>query len=77
MSALAAGMPDARLRLLADRLHRLGPRPLYEFLRELINGAELLPRLEVYARLAPLAPFIAELNGDQAHDLHLINGGRR
>jgi hypothetical protein len=55
----------ARLRLLAGRIHRLGPRPLYELLRELVDGAEVLPRLEAYAALSSLASFIAELDGDQ------------
>jgi hypothetical protein len=55
----------ARLRLLAGRIHRLGPRPLYELLRELVDGAEVLPRLEANAALSPLASFIAELDGDQ------------
>jgi hypothetical protein len=55
----------ARLRLLAEHIHRLGPRPLYELFRELADGAEVLPRLEAYAAIAPLAQFIAELDGDQ------------
>jgi hypothetical protein len=73
MTAIA----DARLRLLADRLHQLGPRPLYEFLRELMAGADLLPRLETYAGLSPLAAFITEFDGDQARALRVIKGGRR
>ena len=77
MTALSTAIPDARLRLLTDRLHRLGPRPLYEFLRELRDGADLLPRLEAYARIAPLAGFIAELEGHQARDLFLVNGSRQ
>jgi hypothetical protein len=70
-------IPDARLRLLAEQIHRLGPRPLYEFLRELCAGADIASRLEAYARIAPLAPFIAELNGDQVRELRLVNGGRQ
>jgi hypothetical protein len=46
-------IPDARLRHLAGRLHDLGPRPLYEFLREIERGADLLQRLERYAELDP------------------------
>jgi hypothetical protein len=38
---------------------------LYELLRELVDGADPLPRLEAYAAIAPLASFIAELEGDQ------------
>jgi hypothetical protein len=46
------------------RIHRLGERPLFELFVELEAGAPLLPRLEAYARLAPLAGFIAEMDGD-------------
>ncbi|MGP8193383.1 MAG: hypothetical protein ACLQLT_12270 [Methylovirgula sp.] len=56
-------VPDARLRLLARRLHRLGERPLYEYLRELSNGADLLERLERYAQLD--RDFIAAAGGDK------------
>jgi hypothetical protein len=55
----------ARLRFLAQRMHRLGPRPLFELFCELADGAKVLPRLEAYAALAPLSSFIAELDGDQ------------
>jgi hypothetical protein len=44
---------DARLRLLARRLHRLGERPVYEFIREILAGADPVERLEAYARLDP------------------------
>jgi hypothetical protein len=51
---LRLGKPtDARLRCLAQRLHRLGERPLFEFLLELDAGADIWPRLEAYAALAP------------------------
>jgi hypothetical protein len=43
----------ARLRRLASRVHELGERPLYEPLRELLSGHELLETLERYARLDP------------------------
>ena len=56
-------LPPARLRYLARRIHQLGPRPLYHLLDELQNGAPLHERLERYASLAPLAPFIAALGG--------------
>ncbi len=56
---------DARLRRLAGRLHSLGERPLYEFLRELARGAEPWAALEAYGRLAPLATFIATHDGDR------------
>jgi hypothetical protein len=76
MTVLATAK-DSRLRRLSQQLHLLGPRPLYQFLRELEAGADFWPRLERYAALAPLASFIAGLDGDQADDLHVINGGRR
>jgi hypothetical protein len=44
-----ATIPVPRFRLLARRLHDLGPRPLYEFLRELERGADLAAQLELYA----------------------------
>ena len=44
-------IPDVRLQYLAARLHVLGPRPIYELLRELAAGADLFNRLEVCARL--------------------------
>ena len=44
---------DERLRQLAQHLHRLGPRPTFEFLREVAAGADLYERLEQYARLDP------------------------
>jgi hypothetical protein len=64
MTALTVDAKDSRLRRLLQQLHRLGPRPLYEFLRELDGGADLWPRLERYAALTPVAPFIAELDGE-------------
>ncbi len=39
-------IPDARLRLLPRRLHRLGERPLYELFREIISGGDPVDRLE-------------------------------
>jgi len=54
---------EARLRLLAARLHALGPRPLYEYLKELNNGADLLERLERFAELD--AKWISSIGGDK------------
>ena len=74
----AASPPSiARLRLLAERIHRLGPRPLHELMLELAAGAEAWPRFEAYAALSPLADFIAELGGDQLPPaVRLVGGGR-
>ena len=67
----------ARLQRLAAQIHSLGPRPFYELLRELDEGAELHPTLERYARLAPLAEFIASHGGDQFPPaLRVVEGGR-
>ena len=53
----AIGFPRSispvRLQRLAARLHALGPRATYEFLRELPTSPRLLNRLEAYARLDP------------------------
>lgn len=46
-------IPEHRLRYLAERLHALGARPLFELLRELDAGAELRSRLERYCELDP------------------------
>lgn len=56
-----AKIADARLKYLTRRLHALGERPLYEMLREVIGGADLAQRLEVYARIDPAV--LAALGG--------------
>jgi hypothetical protein len=43
----------ARLRAGAQHLHSLGPRAVYELLREVAAGADLYESLEQYARLDP------------------------
>jgi len=68
---------EARLRFLAVRIHGLGPYPLYHLLRELVGGADPWPRLEAYARLAPLASFIAANEGDRLPEFRVVNGGRQ
>jgi hypothetical protein len=68
--------PPARLRRLAAVLHSLGPRPLYEFLLEVAGGADPWERLERYAKLAPLAGFIAANDGDRLPPPRIV-GGRR
>ncbi len=53
------GVPPAELRLqrLAENLHALGPRSVFEFCREIAEahdiGADVQRRLERYARLNP------------------------
>jgi hypothetical protein len=68
--------PPPRLRRLAAALHSLGPRPLYEYLLELADGADPWIRLERYAELAPLAEFIAGNDGDQLPPLRIVEGQR-
>ena len=58
---VAQAQSRARLKFLAARLHGLGEKPLYYFLREIEAGAEIRPHLERYARLP--AGFIAAAGG--------------
>jgi hypothetical protein len=67
---LAGHHRTARLRRLAGRLHALGERPLFEFLQELDNGAQLWPRLERYASLN--SEFIHALDGDRLPQLRAV-----
>jgi hypothetical protein len=68
-------IPIARLQYLASRIHKLGPRPFFELLRELASGADLPSVLERYARIEPLADFITQLNGDRVPPPARIVGG--
>ena len=58
-------MPPARLRYLARQVHALGERPLFELLSELEAGLPFAERVEAYARLAELGPFIKAQGGDR------------
>ncbi len=57
---------ELRLKRLAEYLHALGPRPIFEFCRELAEAhdisADMQRRLERYARLDPA--FVQALGGD-------------
>ena len=44
-------LDDERLRRLCGRLHALSPRSTYEFVKEVMTGADPVERLEVYTRL--------------------------
>jgi hypothetical protein len=48
---LTPALSTARLHRLAAHLHALGPRPLAEYLAEIIGGADPLLRLERYCAL--------------------------
>ena len=50
-SRVGAPPDDARLRRLCAHLTSLGPRSVYEFTREVMNGADILERLQAYDRL--------------------------
>jgi hypothetical protein len=70
-------IPIVRLQYLASRIHKLGQRSLFELLRELASGADLMFVLERYARIEPLAGFITQLNGDRLPPPARLVGGRR
>ncbi len=44
-------IPSPRLRRQAEAIHRLGPRPLASLLAEIVAGAPIEERLEIYSRL--------------------------
>ena len=70
-----------RISPLVEDLHGLGPRPLYEFLRELVSADHALAvdaeeLLKRYARLDPGT--VAALDGrDLRMPLALVSGGRK
>ena len=65
-----------RRQRLVERLHQLGPAPLYHFLGEVENGASIPDHLERYAALP--ADFIKANGGDKFTPfLWEIEGGRR
>jgi hypothetical protein len=65
---------EARLRLLARRIHRLGERPLFELFRELDDGTDLSSTLEAYAKLP--ADLIREYGGDRLPAIRIVGGVR-
>ena len=62
-----------RLRFLAERIHRLGPRPLFELFRELDAGANFAERAEKYARLP--GDFIRNHGGDRLIKFRIVRDG--
>jgi hypothetical protein len=67
-------VPDARLRHIADRVHRTGPRVVYELLRELRDGRDFASVVESYARLENhFGDFIRLLGGDRLPSLRLVS----
>jgi hypothetical protein len=69
-------MAPERLRYLAGCVHSLGPRALFEFLREIESGADLHERLERYCGLRPLAGFMAANGGRELPPTRLIRRRR-
>lgn len=66
---------ELRTHRIAERIHELGPRPLGEFLLELIGayGVPVQRRAELYARLDPL--FIKAMGGDRLRpDIEIVPG---
>ena len=61
----AISVPAPRLQHLAQEIHKLGERPLYELFLELDSGADLHEALERFGRLGPFAGFIAQHGGDR------------
>jgi hypothetical protein len=74
LDSLGKPIALARLRRLADQLHALGPRPLFEYLREIIAGADPVDRLERYAAIDP--DVLRALGGDHLPPVHRVVGGR-
>ena len=64
----------ARLRHLARHLHQLSERPVYELLRELDAGADLLDALERYRTLDPSV--VRALGGDRLPRPIVLAGGQ-
>jgi len=70
--------PDARLRHLAERLHALGARGTYEYLREVAGGADPWVRLEKHAAVsARLGDFIRANDGPRLGGSRSLDRGRR
>src|SRR5262245_35680580 len=70
-----ANLTSVRFQHLVGHLHRLGPRPLSEFLKEIEAGGDLYQCLEVYGRLP--VEFVHALGGDvlPIDKLGIIDGG--
>ena len=71
---------DLRLRLGSQHLHRLGERPLYEFLREFAHHhglePEMIAQLERYRRITPEMAYVTGADRFPP-SLAVLRGGRR
>jgi hypothetical protein len=73
LAAEQAAVARLRLQYLARRLHALGQKPLFYFLRQVEAGTDLRSHLEVYAALT--RDFIVALGGDQFAAAFDMNDG--
>lgn len=66
--------PSCQLHRAAEHLHQLGPRPVFEALKEVASGADLDQVLSSYARFTP--DLIQVLGGDRfaPPPLHIVVG---
>jgi hypothetical protein len=69
-------IPAVRLRFLAEQIHGLGPRPLFELLAEIVSGAPSMERIERYARLSREHGDLIRANGGDQFPprLFVVNG---
>ena len=80
MSSIDYSLPPAltttRLRFLAQEVHALGPRGIYELFSEIIAGASPTQSIERYGRLSfDYGDFIRALGGDQFPPALFVVGG--
>jgi hypothetical protein len=76
ISSPRANYEATRLRFLAEQIHGLGPRPLFELLAEIVCGAPSMERIERYARLnREHGDFIRANGGDRFPPKFLIVRG--
>jgi hypothetical protein len=65
----------ARRQRLVEQLHRLGPSPLFHFIRDIERGSDIDATLEIYAELP--GDLIRAYGGDLfSPTMHVIDGGR-
>ena len=73
VKSLPLVMTTTRLRYLAQEVHALGPRGLYELFSEIIAGASPTQSIERYGRLSfDYGDFIRALGGDQLRQRSLL-----
>ena len=68
-------IPNERMRRLAQHLYDLGPRPVLEFIKEIVAGSDPVQALEAYGRLD--RDVVHALGADRLEHFHVIEGGRQ